>query len=138
MLNHGTTMKGACSMNINQLLEFDRLAREDGHRYDKKRVLYHSIVRETGAHFIGAVGPRGVGKTIMLKQLALENQGSFYISLDMVDGNLFEIIKVLHETMQIKLFLLDEVHAIPRFESEIKKIYDVFQPRGEANSKESR
>lgn len=116
-------------MNINQILEYDRLAREDGLRYDKKRALYHSIIGETGTHFIGIVGPRGVGKTVILKQLALENQGSFYISLDMLDGNLFELIKILYERMQIRLFLLDEVHATPRFESELKKIYDLLHTR---------
>ena len=47
------------------------------------------------------------------------------MSLDTMDGNLFDLVKTLHETMQIKLFLLDEVHVYPRFEADIKKIYDV-------------
>ncbi len=114
-------------MSISQLLEFDRLAREDGRSYDKKRALYYDIARETGAHFIGIVGPRGVGKTIMLKQLALENQGSFYISLDAWQGNLFEMVRTLHETMKISLLLLDEVHAYFHFDAELKKIYDFLQ-----------
>ena len=113
-------------MNINQLLEFDRLAREDGKKYDKKRALYETIARDAGAHFIGIVGPRGVGKTIILKQLALAaSERSFYVSLDAMDGDLFDLVKTLHETMQIKLFLLDEVHVYPRFESDLKKLYDV-------------
>ena len=32
-------------MNINQLLELDRLAKEDGRKYDKKRLLYNEIGR---------------------------------------------------------------------------------------------
>ena len=83
-------------MNLNQLIEFDRLAREDGRKYDKKRTLYDDIARDSGAHFIGIVGPRGAGKTIMLKQLALANDGSFYVSLDTMEGDLFELIKTLH------------------------------------------
>ncbi len=116
-------------MNINQLLEFDRLAREDGQKYDKRRALYDDIVRDTGAHYIGIVGPRGAGKTIILKQLALANEGSFYVSLDAMDGDLFDLVKTLHETMQIRLFLLDEVHVYHRFEADIKKIYDILDVR---------
>jgi len=114
-------------MNVNQLIEFDRLAREDGRKYDKKRTLYDDITRDSGAHFIGIVGPRGAGKTIMLKQLALANDGSFYVSLDTMEGDLFELVKTLHETMRVRLFLLDEVHVYPRFEADLKKIYDLLK-----------
>ena len=116
-------------MNVNHLIEFDRLAREDGRKYDKKRTLYDDIARDSGAHFIGIVGPRGAGKTIMLKQLALANDGSFYVSLDTMEGDLFELIKTLHETMRVRLFLLDEVHVYPRFEADLKKIYDLLDIR---------
>ncbi|HAZ10344.1 MAG TPA: hypothetical protein DCY56_04485 [Candidatus Omnitrophica bacterium] len=116
-------------MNINQLLEFDRMAREDGQKYDKRRELYDDIARDVGAHFIGIVGPRGAGKTIILKQLALANERSFYVSLDAMEGDLFDLIKTLHETMQIRLFLLDEVHVYHRFEADLKKIYDLFDIR---------
>lgn len=116
-------------MNINQLLEFDRLARKDGQKYDKRREFYDDIARDTGAHFIGIVGPRGVGKTIMLKQLALANEWSFYVSLDAMEGDLFDLVKTLHETMRIRLFLLDEVHVYPRFEADLKKLYDVLDIR---------
>ncbi len=112
-------------MDINQLLELDRLARDDGRKYEKKREIYEDISKDTGAHFIGIVGPRGAGKTIVLKQLALANEQSFYVSLDTMDGDLFDLVKTLYETMQVKLFLLDEVHVYPRFEADIKKIYDV-------------
>jgi len=116
-------------MNINQLLEFDRLAREDGKKFEKRRALYDDIAQDAGAHFIGIVGPRGAGKTIILKQLALANEGSFYVSLDTMEGDLFDLIKTLHETMRIRLFLLDEVHVYPRFEADLKKLYDVLDIR---------
>ncbi len=118
-------MKETRTMEINQLLELDRLAKDDGRRYEKKRPIYQDISKDTGAHFIGIVGPRGAGKTIVLKQLALANEKSFYLSLDTMEGDLFHLVKTLHETMQIQLFLLDEVHIYPRFEADIKKIYDV-------------
>ena len=112
-------------MDINQLLELDRLAKTDGRKYEKKREIYEEIAKDAGAHYIGIVGPRGAGKTIVLKQLALANEQSFYMSLDTMEGNLFDLVKTLHETMQIKFFLLDEVHFYPYFEADIKKIYDV-------------
>lgn len=116
-------------MNINQLIEFDRLSRDDGRKYDKRRGLYDDIARDAGAHFIGIVGPRGAGKTIMLKQMALANEGSFYVSLDTMEGDLFDLVKTLHETMQVRLFLLDEVYVYPRFEADLKKIYDLLDIR---------
>ncbi len=116
-------------MNINQLLEFDRLAREDGRKYEKKRALYGIIARDTGAHFIGIVGPRGAGKTIILKQLALVKEKAFYLSLDTMEGDLFDLVKTLHETMRIKMFLLDEVHVYPGFEAGLKKLYDILDIR---------
>jgi len=116
-------------MNIDKLIEFDRLAREDGKIYNKRRALYNDISQDTGAHFIGIVGPRGAGKTIILKQLALANERSFYVSLDTLEGELFDLVKTLHETMQVKLFLLDEVHIYPRFESDLKKLYDILNIR---------
>lgn len=116
-------------MNIDQLLEFDRLAKDDGRKFEKRRVIYEEITGDTGAHFIGIVGPRGAGKTIVLKQLAAANEKSFYVSLDTMDGDLFELIKTLHEKIGIQLFLLDEVHVYPRFEADIKKIYDVLKVR---------
>src|SRR3989338_4733573 len=113
-------------MNIDQLLELDRLAKDDAKKYVKKRGIYEDISLDTGAHFTGIVGPRGAGKTIVLKQLALAHERSaFYVSLDTMDGDLFDFIRALHETMQIRLFLLDEVHVYPRFEADLKKLYDV-------------
>ena len=116
-------------MNISQLLEFDRLAREDGRRYAKRRSLYETIVQDSGAHFTGIVGPRGVGKTIILKQLALAHEKSFYISLDAMEGDLFEIVKTLNDTLRISIFLLDEVHMYPGFEAVLKKMYDILHIR---------
>ncbi len=116
-------------MNIDQLIELDRLAKEDGRKYEKRRSIYEEISAEAGAHFTGIVGPRGAGKTVVLKQLAAANERSFYVSLDTMEGSLFELIKTLHETMRPPLFLLDEVHAYARFEADLKKIYDVLQVR---------
>ena len=48
-------------------------------------------------HFIGIVGPRGAGKTILLQQLAASTEDAIYISLDTVprDVDLFAIVREL-------------------------------------------
>ncbi len=112
-------------MNLNQFLELDKLAREDGKQYPKKRELYNQIISEKGKHFIGIVGPRGVGKTVLLKQIAIETKSSFYLSADTLEeNNLFEIVKILIERYKIKLLLLDEVHFQKEYEQKLKKIFD--------------
>ena len=112
-------------MNLNQFLELDKLAREDGRQYPKKRELYNQVISEKGKHFIGIVGPRGVGKTVLLKQIAIETESSFYLSADTLEeNNLFEIVKILIERYRIKLLLLDEVHFQKGYEQKLKKIFD--------------
>ena len=112
-------------MDFNQLLELDQLAREDGRRYSKKRELYSKVISQAGKHFIGIVGPRGVGKTVLLKQVALEVKDSFYISADTLEeDNLFEIVRILIERYGVKLLLLDEVHFQKDYQLKLKKIFD--------------
>ncbi|MFH0771427.1 MAG: AAA family ATPase [Candidatus Omnitrophota bacterium] len=111
-------------IDLGPLIELDRLAREDGKRYPKRRFLYEDIGIEQGRHFTGIVGPRGAGKTILLKQIALNYQNTFYLSLDTFSDDLFETVKTVANVLKAKLFLLDEVHMRSGFEAELKKIYD--------------
>lgn len=110
--------------DLGLLIELDRLAREDGKRYPKRRFLYGDIGIEHGRHFTGIVGPRGVGKTILLKQIALNYPDTFYLSLDTFSDDVFETVKALSNALKAKLFLLDEVHMRAGFEAGLKKIYD--------------
>ena len=116
-------------LDIGQLLEFDRLARKDGEKYKKKRFIFSEIENLSENHFIGIVGPRGSGKTILLKQFAIEKENSFYLSLDTIKDDIFEIVKKLQMDLHINLFLLDEVHFHPSFDEGLKKIYDFLNVR---------
>lgn len=112
-------------MNLNHFLELDKLARKDGMQYPKKRELYNQVLSEKGKHFIGIVGPRGVGKTVSLKQIAIETENSFYLSVDTLgENNLFEIAKILTQRYGVKLLLLDEVHFQKEYQQILKKIFD--------------
>ena len=98
-------------LNFNDLLELDDLAREEGKNYPKRRELYDTLLSERGKHFTGIVGPRGVGKTIILKQLTATMEHSFYCSLDTIEEeDLFSVAKTLIEKYGIRLLLLDEIH----------------------------
>lgn len=111
-------------VNLNPLIELDRLSREDGKKYPQKRFLYEELVTEQGRHFTGIVGPRGSGKTILLKQIALNYPDTFYLSLDTFQEDIFETIRTVRDVLKAKTFLLDEVHMRSGFEGELKKIYD--------------
>jgi hypothetical protein len=112
-------------MDLSHFFELDSLAREEAKKYPKKREIYTEIVSQKGRHFIGIAGARGVGKTVLLKQIAVEADKSFYLSADTLKGNdLFEIIKALVRNYGIKLILLDEVHFQKDYRQSIKKIYD--------------
>ena len=117
-------------MNIDRLLELNELAREEGKLYPKKRELYTRIISSRGKHFTGVVGPRGVGKTVLLKQIALELKNSFYISLDTLEEeDLFETAKLLAERYGIKILLLDEVHFQKEYDKKLKNIFDFLDVR---------
>src|SRR3990167_8062589 len=116
-------------IDLNPLIELDRLAREDGRKYTKRRFLYEEITVDHGRHFIGIAGPRGAGKTILLKQIALSRTDAFYLSLDTFQEDAFETVKAVHENLKIKLFLLDEVHSRSGFEAGLKQIYDFLDVR---------
>jgi len=117
-------------MKLSELLQLDELAIEDGKRYPKKRKLYQKIASSEGKHFIGIVGPRGVGKTVLLKQLALELPQTFYISVDTLEGeDLFKTAEELGERYNVKYLLLDEIHFQPGYDRCLKKIFDFLNMR---------
>ena len=112
-------------MNISELQALDALARAESKRFPIQRDVFIALRKAHGRRFIGIVGPRGVGKTVILKQLAMETERSFYGSVDTFkDVTLFELAKVLSEKQGIRTLLLDEIHFMPGFDGELKKIFD--------------
>ncbi len=118
-------------INYSQLMELDRLARADGARYPNRRELYTSLLQEKGRHAIGIVGPRGAGKTVLLKQLAIEIDNSFYLSVDTIgpDEDLFSVAGNLKEKLGMEVLLLDEIHAHRMYQEALKKIFDFLKLR---------
>jgi hypothetical protein len=113
-------------MKIQSLLELNELARRDAENYPLKRFILSSLDKRQGRHFVGIAGPRGVGKTVILKQILAESEQAFYISLDTLpsDTDLFEVVKKLHQDYGYQQFLLDEIHFNKAVQSTLKKLYD--------------
>ena len=119
-------------MNISEILELNERAREDGKNFPRTRQLFSRIKLEVGRHFIGIVGPRGVGKTVILKQLVLSEPNSFYLSADTMPGaDIFQTARILSEQYKIRILLIDEIHFCKTYAKDLKKIYDLF-PSGPA------
>ncbi|MBW2742032.1 MAG: AAA family ATPase, partial [Deltaproteobacteria bacterium] len=137
-------------MNISEILELNERAKEDGKNFSRARQLFSQIQSEPGRHFIGIVGPRGVGKTVLLKQLALSEPDSFYLSADtlalkqlalsepdsfylsadtLAESDLFQIARILSEQYKINIFLVDEIHFCKTYAKDLKKIYDFLNIR---------
>ena len=117
-------------MNISEILELNELAKEEGKKFPRTRYLFSEIRSELGKHFIGIVGPRGVGKTVLLKQLALSQTDSFYLSADTLEElDLSQIARILSDQYKINTLLIDEIHFCKTYAKDLKKIYDFFDIR---------
>ena len=117
-------------MNISEILELNERAKEEGKHYPKARYLFTDIQSELGKHFIGIVGPRGVGKTVILKQLVVSEPDTFYLSADTLDeSDLYQVARILSDQFKIKTLLVDEIHFCKTYPKDLKKIYDFLKIR---------
>jgi len=116
---------------LKHIIELNEMARMDAKCYPRHRDLFAVLDRQKGRHFTGIAGPRGVGKSVLLKQMLNTAENGLYLSLDTLsqDIDLFELIKELHQTYHYDLFLLDEVHFHHSIQGELKKIYDFLDVR---------
>ncbi|NQY73871.1 MAG: ATP-binding protein [Candidatus Margulisbacteria bacterium] len=114
--------------NYQYLFRLHEAALKGIQKYSRKRYLYNHVNPKIGKHFLGIMGLRGVGKSILLKQWASELPNSLYISIDTLeDVSIFELIKTLSESFGITSFLLDEIHYYKNINADLKKIYDLLE-----------
>lgn len=113
-------------MNIQDLIELSELAKSKGRCYPNKRDLYTELSLFNGRHFTGLMGPRGVGKTVLLQQLAASLPDAFYLSADTLppETDRFDIIRRLSEQFKYRYFFIDEIHHVTDTTAVLKKLYD--------------
>lgn len=118
-------------MNIKELIALSDLALEKGRAFASKRDLFNIVTQSKGRHFTGILGPRGVGKTVLLQQLAAQTANGFYLSADTLDRDEdgFELVKKLAEQFKYRVFFLDEVHHLSAASGMLKKVYDFLDVR---------
>ena len=113
-------------MQLSELITLSESALKRAEKYPTHRDLFTKLLSVEGKHFVGVVGPRGAGKTILLQQLASKYEDCFYLSLDLLDRetDLFNLIKSLLEQYKFKTFFLDEIHFHKNPTGFLKKAYD--------------
>ena len=101
-----------------------------------KRIIYNEVIADLSRREIGiVVGPRQVGKTTLLKEVAAfcrrNNTRYKYFNLELpVDANYFarDFKDVLSDVGKAKgLLLIDEFHYLPNATKLFKAIYDGFK-----------
>lgn len=113
-------------MSIARVLELHELARKQCAGCPRKRFIYEKLERHEGRHFTGIVGPRGAGKTVLLRQYALSHKDACYLSADTLapEDDLWDIIGRLAEHYGFRTFLIDEVHFLDDASALLKRLYD--------------
>jgi len=118
-------------MTIPELLDLHELAIREAGEFPRRRFLFDQLSLEAGRHFIGIVGPRGAGKSVLLRQLAASRADAIYVSLDTAtpETDLFDRIRTLRDRYGYRTFLLDEVHHLPEADRLLKQVYDFLDVR---------
>ena len=115
-------------VDVDRILELDTRAQEEVARYPKRRFAFNRIAAGTGRPFTAVFGPRGVGKTVLLRQLREIKENSLYISADTLssDDSIREIVVYFFESMEVTNFFIDEIHFAGGYAADLKELYDFY------------
>lgn len=116
-------------MDADRILELDMRAREEVKQFTARRFSFDRLAACTGRPFVAVFGPRGVGKTVLLRQLRGAVRDSIYISADTLDqgDSIREIVAYFHDALHITNFFIDEIHFVKHCFADLKELYD-FHP----------
>jgi len=113
-------------MDITRLMDLDARAVESVRMYPRKRSAFARLSVHPGRPFVAVVGPRGSGKTVLLRQMRSETSDSFYLAVDTLHpgDRLSEAVHLLADRYRIRSFFLDEVHFAGDYARDLKELYD--------------
>lgn len=113
---------------LEKLLSLQVVYKQQAEKFARARFLFPILMNDLKKpHITGISGLRGAGKTVLLLQLLKKVQDSFYISLDFLTSDLFQIANELVKRYKIKYLFLDEIHYYPNWSRYLKQIYDVLK-----------
>ncbi|MGV8176906.1 MAG: ATP-binding protein [Candidatus Bilamarchaeaceae archaeon] len=99
--------------------------------FQHKRYLSEKVADTDEGYFVGIRGMRGIGKTVLLLQTALQMENSAYFSADWTYAAPYTIYEVAEELRRrgVKNLFIDEIHTRHGWANDIKTIYDEHQMR---------
>ncbi len=100
-------------------------------KFGKRRYLFGEIRGIDREYFVGIKGIRGVGKTVLMLQLAREAGESVYFSADSTPLKPFPLYDVVKELVGrgFRNIFIDEIHRKTGWDSDMKSIYDEHEAR---------
>lgn len=98
--------------------------------YPKKRHLFNKFnkIIQNQNFYLGITGLRGIGKTTLLLQLCVENQGIYFSadSRNLKGLHIYDIVKELINKGYKKIFI-DEIHLKLNWDLDLKNLYDTYE-----------
>ncbi len=118
-------------MDFDRIFSLDRAGEHSIREFGTRRFAFADLATTEGRPFIALVGPRGAGKTVLLRQLRAQSSAAVYISADTLDPgiDLYELVRVLSTQFGIRNVFIDEIHFIPTFAAHLKTIHDFLAVR---------
>ena len=112
---------------VSRVLEANTEAIKNIGQIEKKRFAYENLLKvaKESEYYLGITGLRGIGKTVLLLQLAKETKGVYFSADDreLRGVDLYDIVKALSKAGHKRLFI-DEIHAKAKWDGDLKTIFD--------------
>ncbi|MBI5036449.1 ATP-binding protein [Candidatus Micrarchaeota archaeon] len=111
---------------IEKIIVNSEKLKEWASQYPKKRYLYEKALGVSGEYFVGICGLRGIGKTVLLLQLARVAENSVYFSADatyLSPYSLYDVVDALRKQGFRNIFI-DEIHVNAAWAEDVKTVYD--------------
>ena len=99
--------------------------------FTKKRYLFGDAMGIDSEYFVGIKGLRGIGKTVMMLQMAKETKDSVYLSADSTTMKPFSIYDIIAKLVKrgFSSIFIDEIHRKSGWDTDVKSIYDEHEAR---------